>query len=243
MCQSGCWSKCFTAEEQVTTFMQHLGRVNRGSKLWCLCRYLQVQAWAPRLSFLRARWTLCSPSSPAKGRGSAPATRSWKLWVTIGLTHTRLYIPVSVPGRTHFSSLCFLCPLQENRSMQQTMQALQNELDSLRADNIKLYEKIKFLQSYPGRVGLCLHLGPCSAGVTFWFWSRTCCFKPFAVFLSLQAGGSDDTVMRYSSQYEERLDPFSSFSKRVQHSFSAHRPLKPSAVSSPRLFPIIELLI
>uniref|UniRef100_A0AAQ5XC02 Protein CASP n=1 Tax=Amphiprion ocellaris TaxID=80972 RepID=A0AAQ5XC02_AMPOC len=67
----------------------------------------------------------------------------------------------------------------ENRSMQQTMQALQNELDSLRADNIKLYEKIKFLQSYPGR-----------------------------------AGGSDDTVMRYSSQYEERLDPFASFSKR-----------------------------
>ncbi|XP_061637023.1 cut-like homeobox 1b isoform X3 [Phyllopteryx taeniolatus] len=67
----------------------------------------------------------------------------------------------------------------ENRSMQQTMQALQNELDSLRADNIKLYEKIKFLQSYAGR-----------------------------------AGGSDDTVMRYSSQYEERLDPFTSFSKK-----------------------------
>ncbi|KAM9318304.1 cut-like homeobox 1b [Pholidichthys leucotaenia] len=67
----------------------------------------------------------------------------------------------------------------ENRSMQQTMQALQSELDSLRADNIKLYEKIKFLQSYPGR-----------------------------------GGGSDDTVMRYSSQYEERLDPFASFSKR-----------------------------
>ncbi|XP_031599837.1 cut-like homeobox 1b isoform X3 [Oreochromis aureus] len=67
----------------------------------------------------------------------------------------------------------------ESHSMQQTMQALQNELDSLRADNIKLYEKIKFLQSYPGR-----------------------------------AGGSDDTVMRYSSQYEERLDPFASFSKR-----------------------------
>ncbi|MED6237708.1 Protein CASP [Ataeniobius toweri] len=67
----------------------------------------------------------------------------------------------------------------ENRSMQQTMQALQGELDSLRADNIKLYEKIKFLQSYPGR-----------------------------------AGGSDDTVMRYSSQYEERLDPFASFGKK-----------------------------
>ncbi|XP_075996921.1 cut-like homeobox 1b isoform X3 [Genypterus blacodes] len=67
----------------------------------------------------------------------------------------------------------------ENRSVQQTMQALQSELDSLRADNIKLYEKIKFLQSYGGK-----------------------------------AGGSDDTVMRYSSQYEERLDPFASFSKK-----------------------------
>uniref|UniRef100_A0A9J8D2H1 CASP C-terminal domain-containing protein n=1 Tax=Cyprinus carpio carpio TaxID=630221 RepID=A0A9J8D2H1_CYPCA len=68
--------------------------------------------------------------------------------------------------------------LEANSSLQQTLQALQSELDSLRA-NIKLYEKIKFLQSYPNR-----------------------------------AGDSDDTVMRYSSQYEERLDPFTSFSKK-----------------------------
>lgn len=34
-------------------------------------------------------------------------------------------------------------------------------------------------------------------------------------FLPAQGGGSDDTELRYSSQYEERLDPFSSFSKRV----------------------------
>ncbi|KAA0720582.1 Protein CASP [Triplophysa tibetana] len=66
-----------------------------------------------------------------------------------------------------------------NGSLQQTLQSLQSELDSMRADNIKLYEKIKFLQSFPSR-----------------------------------AGDSDDTVMRYSSQYEERLDPFTSFSKR-----------------------------
>ncbi|XP_038669501.1 protein CASP-like isoform X6 [Scyliorhinus canicula] len=67
----------------------------------------------------------------------------------------------------------------DNRMMQQTLHALQSELDNLRADNIKLYEKIKFLQSYPGR------------GVS-----------------------SDDTEMRYSSQYEERLDPFASFSRK-----------------------------
>ncbi|ERE74453.1 SH2B adapter protein 2 [Cricetulus griseus] len=69
----------------------------------------------------------------------------------------------------------------ESRMAQHTIQALQSELDSLRADNIKLFEKIKFLQNYPGR-----------------------------------GGGSDDTELRYSSQYEERLDPFSSFSKRVR---------------------------
>ncbi|KAM8975561.1 protein CASP isoform 2-T2 [Pelodytes ibericus] len=67
----------------------------------------------------------------------------------------------------------------ENRMMHHTMRALQSELDNLRADNIKLYEKIKFLQSYPGR-----------------------------------GGNSDDTELRYSSQYEDRLDPFSSFSKK-----------------------------
>uniref|UniRef100_A0A8C1L9G3 Uncharacterized protein n=1 Tax=Cyprinus carpio TaxID=7962 RepID=A0A8C1L9G3_CYPCA len=37
---------------------------------------------------------------------------------------------------------------------------------------------------------------------------------------SLRCGGriNDDTVMRYSSQYEERLDPFTSFSKKVRMS-------------------------
>ena len=29
---------------------------------------------------------------------------------------------------------------------------LQREIDSLRGDNVKLYEKIRFLQSYPGTV-------------------------------------------------------------------------------------------
>lgn len=57
---------------------------------------------------------------------------------------------------------------------------LQNELDSLRADNLKLYEKIKFLQSYQGR----------------------------------QTKEDTAAESRYSSQYEEALDPFSSFSRK-----------------------------
>ncbi|KAG8122767.1 putative Protein CASP isoform b protein, partial [Naja naja] len=66
----------------------------------------------------------------------------------------------------------------ENHLMQHTMQAAERAGQPA-ADNIKLYEKIKFLQSYPGR-----------------------------------GSGSDDTELRYSSQYEERLDPFTSFSRK-----------------------------
>uniref|UniRef100_A0A8C0WYN6 CASP C-terminal domain-containing protein n=1 Tax=Castor canadensis TaxID=51338 RepID=A0A8C0WYN6_CASCN len=89
----------------------------------------------------------------------------------------------------------------ESRLAQHTIQALQSELDSLRADNVKLFEKIKFLQSYPGR-----------------------------------DGGSDDTEMRYSSQYEERLDPFSSFSKRErQRKYLSLSPWDKATLSMGRL--------
>ncbi|XP_053562236.1 protein CASP isoform X4 [Bombina bombina] len=89
----------------------------------------------------------------------------------------------------------------ENRMMHHTMRALQNELDNLRADNIKLYEKIKFLQSYPGR-----------------------------------GGKSDDTELRYSSQYEERLDPFASFSKKErQRKYLSLSPWDKATLSMGRL--------
>ncbi|XP_051847825.1 protein CASP isoform X6 [Antechinus flavipes] len=89
----------------------------------------------------------------------------------------------------------------ESRLTQHTIQALQSELDNLRADNIKLYEKIKFLQSYPSH-----------------------------------GGGSDDTELRYSSQYEERLDPFSSFSKRErQRKYLSLSPWDKATLSMGRL--------
>ncbi|KAM6118347.1 protein CASP isoform 5-T5 [Phoenicopterus ruber ruber] len=89
----------------------------------------------------------------------------------------------------------------ENRMMQHTVQALQSELDNLRADNIKLYEKIKFLQSYPGR-----------------------------------GGSRDDTEQRYSSQYEERLDPFSSFSRKErQRKYLSLSPWDKATLSMGRL--------
>ena len=78
---------------------------------------------------------------------------------------------------------------------------LQNELDSLRADNLKLYEKIKFLQSYQGR----------------------------------QNREDTATESRYSSQYEEALDPFSSFSrKEKQRRYSALSPFEKVTLSMGR---------
>uniref|UniRef100_A0A663MKS1 Cut like homeobox 1 n=5 Tax=Strigidae TaxID=30459 RepID=A0A663MKS1_ATHCN len=89
----------------------------------------------------------------------------------------------------------------ENRMMQHTVHALQSELDNLRADNIKLYEKIKFLQSYPGR-----------------------------------GSSRDDTEQRYSSQYEERLDPFSSFSRKErQRKYLSLSPWDKATLSMGRL--------
>ncbi|NWT61358.1 CASP protein, partial [Erythrocercus mccallii] len=76
-------------------------------------------------------------------------------------------------------SLLSIISSQRERFRAKNQELEGSELDSLRADNIKLYEKIKFLQSYPGR-----------------------------------GSSRDDTEQRYSSQYEERLDPFSSFSRK-----------------------------
>nr|XP_054775648.1 protein CASP-like [Lytechinus pictus] len=69
----------------------------------------------------------------------------------------------------------------ESRQHQQQNIVLQNEVDKLRQDNVKLYEKIRFLQSYPSSRG---------------------------------TNRLDDTESRYQSQYEERLDPFNSFSRK-----------------------------
>ena len=54
--------------------------------------------------------------------------------------------------QTQSTSICDL--LQDCRQQRQTVSVLQREVDSLRGDNVKLYEKIKFLQSYPGTVSV-----------------------------------------------------------------------------------------
>uniref|UniRef100_A0A914V7Q1 Protein CASP n=1 Tax=Plectus sambesii TaxID=2011161 RepID=A0A914V7Q1_9BILA len=69
----------------------------------------------------------------------------------------------------------------QNIQQQQQLGELQLELDQSRADNVKLYGKIKFLQSYQGRKG-----GQVSVP-------------------------ADDIENRYSGEYERHLDPFKTF--------------------------------
>nr|XP_033696002.1 protein CASP-like [Tursiops truncatus] len=56
------------------------------------------------------------------------------------------------------------------------------------------------------------------------------------LLLCSQGGGSDDTELRYSTQYEERLDPFSSFSKRErQRKYLSLSPWDKATLSMGRL--------
>ncbi|PVD31494.1 hypothetical protein C0Q70_06906 [Pomacea canaliculata] len=86
-------------------------------------------------------------------------------------------------------------------SQQQQLTLFQNEIDKLRSDNVKLYEKIRFLQSYPTK------------------------------------GAADDgAVNRYSSQYEERLDPFTTFSRKErQRRYGELRPYDKITLSMGRI--------
>ncbi|XP_052802050.1 protein CASP-like [Mya arenaria] len=67
---------------------------------------------------------------------------------------------------------------------QQQITMLQNEIDKLRSDNVKLYEKVRYLQS---------------AGYTH---------KPGS------QQQDDGTLTKYSTHYEEKLDPFNTFSRK-----------------------------
>lgn len=78
----------------------------------------------------------------------------------------------------------------EARHQKQAMATLRSEVDTLRSDNVKLYEKIKFVQSYQS--------------------SNT---------------SSEDTVKRYSSQYEEAINPFAQFNaKEKQRKYTSMSP-------------------
>lgn len=60
-------------------------------------------------------------------------------------------LSVCVAHKKEWVMQCFIL-LQQCVAYQQQAQMLTNETDKLRSDNVKLYEKIKFLQAYPSKV-------------------------------------------------------------------------------------------
>lgn len=80
----------------------------------------------------------------------------------------------------------------ESISYKQQLHILQSEIENLKADNLKLYEKIKFLQSYNNG-------------------DRSSVFKP-QMNAGMSSQGTDEVVLnRYTTEYEQRLDPFTKF--------------------------------
>ncbi|THD24637.1 CCAAT displacement protein [Fasciola hepatica] len=102
---------------------------------------------------------------------------------------------------------------QTEASVRQHLTAVQRELELVRADNVKLYEKIRFLQSYSSPIGSRSELHP----------SNTVS-KPSDDRVTVHLG-SDPTVLKYSQAYEAHMDPFNQFSRQEKQ--RVYQDLKP----------------
>ena len=97
----------------------------------------------------------------------------------------------------------------ENISYKNRVQSLQDDLDLLRNDNLKLYEKIKFLQS------------------NYSSSSSSASSSSLAVNASL--GGLES---RYASQYEQSLDPFQTFARKERNrKYGSMRPYEKATLA------------
>jgi homeobox protein cut-like len=86
--------------------------------------------------------------------------------------------------------------LEETQSKQtQQIALLQTETEDLRADNVKLYEKIRFLQGFGGVGKKQISSDPSSPS-------------------GGGGGGRSDVESRYKKSYEQKLDPFNSFNNQ-----------------------------
>ena len=107
--------------------------------------------------------------------------------------------------------------LEDERSVQQQqMSCLQSQVKELSADNVKLYEKIRFLQGYQSSSG-----------------SEN--FKSRSAAINIQ---SENIENRYQPQYEQRLDPFRTFSNQERQ-----RRYVCNAVNSLKIFSVQRLYV
>lgn len=81
---------------------------------------------------------------------------------------------------------------QELRRQFNTISELRSEIKTLQADNLKLYEKVRYLQSYR---------------------DENSAVKQQAGFSNVVRG--DEELVRYQNKYEESMNPFEAFRGRV----------------------------
>ncbi|GAV01269.1 hypothetical protein RvY_12008-2 [Ramazzottius varieornatus] len=93
-----------------------------------------------------------------------------------------------------------------NHELQTTTMAVKAEMKAVKVDNVRLYERIRYLQSYEGRKSE-HRIAMDTSGAS-------------------QRTPSHDAESRYSSAYEAKLDPFSSFNRAErQRKYDALNPV------------------
>jgi homeobox protein cut-like len=99
--------------------------------------------------------------------------------------------------------------VQELRKQYQAISELRAEIKTLQADNLKLYEKVRYMQSYREEAASrppISQLNPLPAPNT-------------------QNGGGNDDFNTYRMRYEEAMNPFEAFRGRVR---AFNSPLSPT---------------
>lgn len=91
---------------------------------------------------------------------------------------------------------------EDNRKLMERIEKLTSDLDSLKSDNVRLYEKIRFVQSYKQSSG---SVGSAAANI------------------SIEAAPSDvddgngSFLGKYRSMYEDMVNPYTIFNRRERH--------------------------
>lgn len=88
--------------------------------------------------------------------------------------------------------------MQELRKQFESISDLRAEIKGLQADNLKLYEKMRYMQSYRPD-GASSSSGPAVGGLGGVGINR----------------GREDEIGRYKDKYEESMNPFEAFKGRV----------------------------
>ena len=81
--------------------------------------------------------------------------------------------------------------LQELRQQHHVITELRTEIKSLQADNLKLYEKVRYMQSYRE--------------------------DNISTSSTVYPAGKQDDLAKYHARYEEAMNPFEAFRGRVRH--------------------------